>query len=230
MVDFKMMVYLPDEDRYVPVDEVPEGAHTLSISGTELRQRLAEGRRSPSGSPTPRWPAAAQDPSPCSQQGFTVFFTGLSGSGKSTIANALLVKLLQIGGRPVTLLDGDWCGTPQPPNSASPKSTATQHPPHRVRRLGDHQERRNCHLRPDRALRPDPQGRPGDDRADRRVQPGPRRHAARGLRGARPQGLYAKARAGILEFTGISDPYEEPTDAEVVIDTTQFSPRRPPTR
>ncbi len=47
MVDFQMMVYLPDEDRYVPEDEVPEGAHTLSISGTELRQRLAEGPGDP---------------------------------------------------------------------------------------------------------------------------------------------------------------------------------------
>ncbi|MGH7858945.1 MAG: sulfate adenylyltransferase, partial [Candidatus Binatia bacterium] len=98
MVPFQMMVYLPEEDRYVPTDEVPKDAHTLSISGTELRTRLAEGRE------IPEWftfPEVANELRrsypPRSHQGFTVFFTGLSGSGKSTIANALLVKLLEMG-------------------------------------------------------------------------------------------------------------------------------------
>ena len=108
MVPFKMMVYVEDLDSYVPVDEVPEGKRTLNISGTELRQRLADGRD------VPEWFTFAdvaqelrRSHPPRHRQGFTVFFTGLSGSGKSTIANALLVKLLELGGRPVTLLDGD---------------------------------------------------------------------------------------------------------------------------
>ena len=108
MVPFKMMVYLEDLDTYHPADEVEEGARTLSISGTDLRRRLAE------GSDIPEWftfPEVAAELRrsypPRSQQGFTVFFTGLSGAGKSTIARVLQVKLLEIGGRPVTLLDGD---------------------------------------------------------------------------------------------------------------------------
>lgn len=108
MVPFRMMVYVPDEDRYQPIDEVGENTRTQAISGTELRQRLAEGR------PIPEWftyPDVAVElrktHPPRYQQGFTVFFTGLSGSGKSAIANALRVKLLELGGRPVTLLDGD---------------------------------------------------------------------------------------------------------------------------
>ena len=108
MVPFKMMVYVEDLDSYVPVDEVPEGKRTLNISGTELRQRLADGRD------VPEWFTFADVASelrrshpPRHRQGFTVFFTGLSGSGKSAIANALLVKLLELGGRPVTILDGD---------------------------------------------------------------------------------------------------------------------------
>ena len=108
MVPFKLMVYVEDLDEYQPIDEVKEDVRTLSISGTELRDRLAAGRE------IPEWFTYAEvarelrrTHPPRSKQGFTVFFTGLSGSGKSTIANALLVKLLELGGRPVTLLDGD---------------------------------------------------------------------------------------------------------------------------
>jgi sulfate adenylyltransferase len=108
MVDFKQMVYVQEKAQYYPVDEVPEGSTVLDISGTELRRRLREGLE------IPDWfsfPAVVQElrrtSPPRAKQGFTVFFTGLSGSGKSTIANALMVKLMEMGGRPVTLLDGD---------------------------------------------------------------------------------------------------------------------------
>src|SRR5260370_36437917 len=107
MVPFRQMLYVSDLDTYVPEDEVPEGARTLSISGTEQRRRLNEGRD------LPEWftpPAVATELRrsypPRVRQGFTVFFTGLSGSGKSTIANVLLGKLLELGRRPVTPLDG----------------------------------------------------------------------------------------------------------------------------
>jgi sulfate adenylyltransferase len=108
VVPFRKMVYLERFDAYVPDDEVPVGARTLDISGTELRQRLSE------GGDIPAWftfPEVARELQfsfpPRHRQGFTVFFTGLSGAGKSTIANVLRVKLLQQGGRSVTLLDGD---------------------------------------------------------------------------------------------------------------------------
>jgi sulfate adenylyltransferase len=107
MVPFRMMVYLEDQDTYVPEDEVGQG-RAMNISGTELRGRLSEGRE------IPKWftfPEVAQElrrtHPPRHKQGFTVFFTGLSGSGKSTIAKVLLVKLMEMGGRPLTLLDGD---------------------------------------------------------------------------------------------------------------------------
>ena len=108
MVPFKLMVYVEESDSYVPMDEVPAGSRTLNLSGTELRARLATGKD------IPEWFTFSDVVSelrrshpPRHQQGFTVFFTGLSGSGKSTIANVLLVKFLEMGGRPVTLLDGD---------------------------------------------------------------------------------------------------------------------------
>jgi len=108
MVPFRMMVYVPEDDRYSPVDEIPENTKTLSISGTELRDRLADGREIPEWFTYPEVVnELRRTHPPRHKQGFTVFFTGLSGSGKSTIANVLLVKLLEMGGQPVTLLDGD---------------------------------------------------------------------------------------------------------------------------
>ena len=108
MVPFKMMVYVEDQDAYQPVDELAEGTRTLSISGTDLRERLSMGREIPEWFTFPEVATELRRTHPPrTQQGFTVFFTGLSGSGKSTIANALLVKLLEMGGRPTTLLDGD---------------------------------------------------------------------------------------------------------------------------
>jgi len=97
-----------DKDKYLPEDEVPADARVLNVSGTELRQRLNEGRD------IPVWftySDVAQELRrsfpPRHKQGVTIFFSGLSGAGKSTIANVLLIKFLEMGGRPVTLLDGD---------------------------------------------------------------------------------------------------------------------------
>ena len=108
MVPFKLMVYVEEKSEYMPVDEVPEDLTQLNISGTELRKRLDK------GIDIPEWftysevtEELRQSHPPKNSRGFTIFFTGLSGSGKSTIANALLVKLLEHGRRRVTLLDGD---------------------------------------------------------------------------------------------------------------------------
>jgi sulfate adenylyltransferase len=108
MVPFSMMVYLEDQDQYVPDNEVPKGARVLNISGTELRNRLNEGRDIPSWFTYPEVVhELRRSYPPRHKQGVTIFFTGLSGSGKSTIANVLVTKFLETGGRPVTLLDGD---------------------------------------------------------------------------------------------------------------------------
>jgi sulfate adenylyltransferase len=108
VVPFQMMVYVKERAEYAPVDEVGEGETTMQISGTEFRRRMQEGLDIPEwfGYPEVVEELRKTYP-PKAKQGFTVFFTGLSGSGKSTIANALMTKLMEIGGRPVTLLDGD---------------------------------------------------------------------------------------------------------------------------
>jgi sulfate adenylyltransferase len=108
MVPFKEMVYVQNRRAYASTDEIRAGETILNLSGTELRRRLQEGEE------IPEWfsyPSIIEElrrtHPPRHAQGFTVFFTGLSGAGKSTIANALRAKLMEIGGRPVTLLDGD---------------------------------------------------------------------------------------------------------------------------
>ena len=104
MVDFKHMVYVQERAQYEPADKVEDGLTVLNISGTELRRRLAEGLDIPEWFSFPQVVTELRKSRPPrDKQGFTVFFTGLSGSGKSTIANALMVKLMEMGGRPVTL-------------------------------------------------------------------------------------------------------------------------------
>ncbi|MFQ6007178.1 MAG: bifunctional sulfate adenylyltransferase/adenylylsulfate kinase, partial [Woeseia sp.] len=108
MVPFRMMVYAENRAQYVPVDETSDDDHVLDISGTELRRRLQEGLEIPEWFSFREVVEELRRTHPARhKQGFTIFFTGLSGSGKSTIAHALMTKLMEIGGRPVSLLDGD---------------------------------------------------------------------------------------------------------------------------
>jgi sulfate adenylyltransferase len=227
MVPFNMMVYLEDQDRYVPDDEVPQGARVLNISGTELRQRLNEGRDIPTWFTYPEVVhELRRSYPPRHKQGLTIFFTGLSGSGKSTIANVLMTKFLETGGRPVTLLDGDLVRK----HLSSELGFSKEHRDINIRRIGfvASEITKNGGIAICAPIAP---------------YDGTRKHV-RGLiepmggfilvHVSTPlevceqrdrKGLYAKARAGVLkEFTGISDPYEEPADAEVVINTADLTP------
>ncbi len=160
------------------------------------------------------------------QKGFTVWFTGLSGSGKSTIANALMVKLLEMGGRPVTLLDGDLVRK----HLSSELGFSKEHRDINIRRIGwvASEITKNGGIALCAPIAPY-----DNVRKDVRAVISPVGgfvlvHVATTLELCEERdrkGLYAKARAGILkEFTGISDPYEVPEDAELTIDTADFSP------
>ncbi|HEX6221259.1 MAG TPA: bifunctional sulfate adenylyltransferase/adenylylsulfate kinase [Acidimicrobiia bacterium] len=227
MVDFKMMVYAQDLDTYLPVDEVTDEIRTLSISGTELRDRLSDGREIPDWFSYPEVVAELRRTHPPrDRQGFTVFFTGLSGSGKSTIANAFLVKLLEMGGRPVTLLDGDIVRK----NLSSELGFSREHRDLNILRIGfvASEITKNGGIAICAPIAPYDSTR----KAVREIiEPGGGFvlvHVATPLEVCEERdrkGLYAKARAGLIEeFTGISDPYEEPADAELVIDTTDTQP------
>ncbi len=227
MVPFKKLVYVEDLDTYMPEDEVPAGARALEISGSELRRRIAGGHE------IPRWysfPDVIQELQrrhpPGHRRGVTVFFTGLSGSGKSTVANVLRIKFLEMGGRPVTLLDGDIVRR----NLSSELGFSREHRDTNIRRIGyvASEISKNGGIALCAPIAP-----------FRDVRQEVRRmiEAEGGFilvylstpvtvcEQRDRKGLYAKARAGLIkEFTGVSAPYEVPEDADIVIDTSELSP------
>lgn len=227
MVPFQMMVYLEDQDKYFPQDEVPKGARVLDISGTELRQRLNEGRDIPGWF---TYPEVVQELRrsfpPRHKQGVTIFFTGLSGSGKSTIANVLLTKFLEMGGRPVTILDGDLVRK----HLSSELGFSKEHRDINIRRIGyvASEITKNGGIAICAPIAPYDATRKA---VRQMIEPHGGFilvHVSTSVEVCEQRdrkGLYAKARAGILkEFTGISDPYEVPENAEVVINTGELSP------
>jgi sulfate adenylyltransferase len=227
MVPFNMMVYLEDQDQYVPDNEVTNGSRVLNISGTELRDRLNEGREIPSWFTYPEVvKELRRSYPPRHKQGVTIFFTGLSGSGKSTIANVLVTKFLEAGGRPVTLLDGDLVRK----HLSSELGFSKEHRDINIRRIGyvASEITKNGGIAICAPIAPYDATRKA---VRSMIESGGGFilvHIATPVETCEQRdrkGLYAKARAGILkEFTGISDPYEVPTDAEVVINTAELSP------
>jgi sulfate adenylyltransferase len=227
MVPFNMMVYLEDQDQYVPDNEVPNGSRVLNISGTELRDRLNQGRDIPSWF---TYPEVVQELRrsfpPRHKQGVTIFFTGLSGSGKSTIANVLLTKFLETGGRPVTILDGDLVRK----HLSSELGFSKEHRDINIRRIGyvASEITKNGGIAICAPIAPYDSTRKAVRGMIEPVGGFILVHIATSVETCEQRdrkGLYAKARAGILkEFTGISDPYEEPKDADVVINTADVTP------
>ena len=226
MVPFKLMVFVEETDSYLPIDEVPEGKRTLNLSGTDLRDRLVNGKEIPSWFTFPSVAGELKRTHPPRHlQGFTLLFTGLSGSGKSTIANVLLVKLLEMGGRAVTLLDGDLVRK----NLSSELGFSRKHRDINIRRIGYVASEITKHG----GIAICAPIAPYDNvRKQVRAMVEPLGgfmivHVATPLEVCEQRdrkGLYAKARAGIIkEFTGISDPYEAPQGAEITIDTTELT-------
>jgi sulfate adenylyltransferase len=221
------MVFLEDRRRFVPVDEVPETGRILRMTADEVRRRLDDGREIPEWYTYPSVARELQLRHPVrGSQGFTVFFTGLSGSGKSTIANALRVKLLEIGGRGVTLLDGDLVRR----NLSSELGFSKEHRDLNIRRIGFVAAEIT---RAGGVAICAPIAPYDNVRHEVREMVAPCGgfvlvHVATPLEVCEARdrkGMYAKARAGLIkEFTGISDPYEIPRDADVVIDTSDRTP------
>ncbi|AMV39673.1 putative bifunctional SAT/APS kinase [Planctomyces sp. SH-PL62] len=227
LLDLPPMVYLPDEDRYESIDLVPKGIATADISDVQVRDDyLARGLR------LPEWftrPAVAEilneTHPPRFRQGLTIWFTGLSGSGKSTVAQALVERLAEYG-RNCSFLDGDEIRT----HLSKGLSFSKEDRDVNIRRVGyvagliaQHGGTTLCSvISPYRAVRDEARqmsrgnfvevhcSTPVDVCEQRDVK-----------------GLYSRARAAVadgkgLGFTGVDDPYEAPENAEVTLDTSKL--------
>jgi sulfate adenylyltransferase len=227
MVPFQQMVYIEDKAQYLPVNETTPEMKIRTLTGSEFRRRLREGLDIPEWYSFPEVVNELRKTyPPRHEQGFTVFFTGLSGAGKSTIANALLVKLLENGKHRVTLLDGDLVRK----NLSSELGFSREHRDLNILRIGfvAAEITKNRGVAICAPIAP--------YRTTRRMV----REAIEAEGGfmevyvSTPlnvceqrdrKGLYAKARAGVVQgVTGIDDPYEEPENPDVIIDTEALSP------
>ena len=227
MVPFQAMVYVEDKAEYRPIDDVKEGENVLNISGTEFRRRLQEGLDIPEWFSYPEVVAELRKTHPPKhKQGLTVFFTGLSGAGKSTIANALLVKLLEIGGRRVTLLDGDVVRK----NLSSELGFSREHRDLNILRIGyvASEITKNGGVAICAPIAPYTVTRQQVRDLISPLGGFIEVHVATPINVCEKRdrkGLYAKARAGQIKcFTGIDDPYEAPENPEMEIDTSECTP------
>lgn len=227
MIKFKFMIFLPKEKIYKPIDEVKDGQDYKTISGTKLREMLDKGEEIPGWFTYPEVAKELKSSNPpLKKRGFTIFFTGLSGSGKSTLANGLMIKLLEDGNRPVTLLDGDIVRT----HLSSELGFSKEHRSINVQRIGyvASEVTKNNGIAICAPIAPYEK-----DRLINRnlistyggyieifVNTSLKKCEERDSKG-----LYKLARKGIIkEFTGISDPYEIPKNAEIVIDSGEKTP------
>jgi sulfate adenylyltransferase len=226
IMDFRMVVYVEDKKEYFQEDQVPAGKRVLNISGTELRRRLYKGMDIPDWFSFPEVVKILRETyPPRTDQGFTLFFTGLSSSGKSTIAYALQSALLQRGGRTVSVLSGKKIRGLLSSELGFSRTDRDLN----MRRIGyvASEITKSGGVAILTAISPYEEGR----RICREMIS---RHGGffeiylstplEVCEERDRKGLYAKARRGLItDFTGVNDPYEPPKNPEVVIDTSQVS-------
>lgn len=223
MIPFESMQYVKNRNTYVTKDEVCEGDEILHISGTELRRILSEGK------PIPEWFTDRQVADLLrlqypirNKKGLTVLFTGLSGSGKSTLAKALFSKILENGRRKATLLDGDLLRR----NLSSELGFSKEHRDLNVMRIGYVASEVTKHggIAICAPISPYDQIRKEVRKIVEEYGSFILIYLSTPLEVCEKRdckGLYARAREGkIKNFTGISDPYEAPYDADLTIDTS----------
>ncbi len=224
---FDEWVYLPFEDEHRTRDKVPDGVQAISMSGNDIRLRIRAGRKIPDWATFPEVVAQIQKayPSP-RRQGFTLFLTGLSGAGKSTIAKVLYSRMLEIGDRPVSLLDGDIVRH----NLSSELNFSKEHRDINVRRIGfvASEITKNRGIAICAPIAPYAHTR-REIRKSIEMHGGfIEVHVATPIAECEKRdrkGMYAKAKAGLIKgFTGVDDPYEVPEAPEVRIDTSSITP------
>ena len=226
-VFFEEMVYLPFEDEFRLATSVNGSQEYISFSNEDIRQRIWKGKNVPSWA---SFPEVIRELNlsypPPSKQGFTVFLTGLSGAGKSTIAKVLYAKFMEIGTRPVSLLDGDIVRR----NLSSELNFSKEHRDINVKRIGfvASEITKNRGIAICAPIAP-------YEKTRRQIRKNIEAHGGFiEVHVATPiatcekrdrKGMYAKAKAGLIkDFTGVDDPYEIPDNPEISIDTTDLTP------
>ena len=227
MLFFEEMLYLPFEDQHQFKDQVAEGTQTISMNRAEIRARIRTGRQVPAWVSFPEvLHELRQAFPPPGKQGFTLFFTGLSGAGKSTVAQVVYSKMLEIGERPVTLLDGDIVRH----NLSSELTFSKEHRDINVRRIGfvASEITKNRGIAICAPIAPYERTRLEIRSSIEPIGGFIEIHVSTPLEECEKRdrkGMYAKARAGLIRgFTGIDDPYEDPRSPELRIDTTSITP------
>ncbi|WDP90557.1 MAG: bifunctional sulfate adenylyltransferase/adenylylsulfate kinase [Desulfobacter sp.] len=227
VISFDEMVYLPFEDEFRFTRDVPEKTDTISFSGDDIQKRIRKGKNVPAWASFPEVIRELQNSyPPPGKQGFTVFCTGLSGAGKSTIAKILYAKFLEIGTRPVTLLDGDIVRR----NLSSELNFSKEHRDINVRRIGyvAAEITKNRGIAICAPIAPYEKTRAGIRAAIEAHGGFFEVHVSTPISECEKRdrkGMYAKARAGLIkDFTGVGDPYEAPGSPELRIDTTNLTP------
>ncbi|KAJ3496623.1 hypothetical protein NLG97_g2521 [Lecanicillium saksenae] len=214
MVEFQEMIYIPDRDEYMPANEIPEGTRTMNISGTELRNRLRTGKEIPEWFSYPEVVKVLREQNPLPREkGFTVFMTGFQNSGKDQIARALQTTLNQGGGRPVSMLLGETV-----------RSELSSE-------LGFSRADRDLNISRIAYVASELTRAGAAQARDLVEKSGPffLVHVATPLEYCEKtdrRGIYKAARAGEIKgFTGVDDPYEAPTKADLVVDVEKQSVR-----
>ena len=226
LVHFDDMVYAQERAQFVEKSDLEPHERSSSLDSRELKRRLDEGLDVPDWFSFPQVMAEfGRAFPPRDRQGFTVFFTGLSGSGKSTVANVLLVKLREFGSRPVTLLDGDVVRK----HLSSELGFSKEHRNLNILRTGfvASEITKNGGIAICAPIAPYRETRQQVREMVEAHGGFLEIHVATPLEVCEKRdrkGLYARARTGVIkEFTGISDPYEAPESADVSIDTSELT-------
>lgn len=228
VVPFQMMTYLPDSDDYAPIDEIKPGTKTLNISGTELRRRLRTGTQIPEWFSYPEVVKVLRESHPPRhKQGFTVFLTGYTNSGKDAIARALQVTLNQQGGRSTTLLLGETVRSEL--SSELGFSREDRHKNiQRIAFVAAELTRSGAAVIA-APIAPFENSRQAARTTIEQYGSFFLVHVATSLEYSEKtdkRGVYAKARAGEIKgFTGVDDPYETPAKAELTVDAEKQSVR-----
>lgn len=227
ILPFQEVAYSHKQARYFPIDQFPENETPATISGTELRDRLQKNLEIPEWFSYPAVIAELRKAHPPKHaQGLTVFLTGLPSSGKSTLANALSLKLRELTNRQITLLDGDVIRTHLSHGlgfSREDRETNITRVGFVAKEITKHGGIAICAL-----VAPYANARDLVRQMVSEVGGYVEIFVSTSLEVCEirdRKGLYKKAREGLVkQFTGISDPYEQPNSPELTVDTANVGP------